>query len=239
MTGVFAALAAGAVAVGSLHALAPDHWVPFVALARARRWTTGRTLVTTALCGVDHVTVSVFLGLLGLLFGVGLLEAVGERMEALVGALLIGFGFAYAVWGLRQAARAHLGRHLPGFPHQHSCGLTGAGNAAASRDPRLEGPADAATSARLTAWSLFLIFSADPCVAVIPLLFAAAPLGFLPTVTLVVLYEIATIGTMTLLVASARAAAGTVRAAWLDRYGDAAAGGVIAFVGLAVAVLGW
>jgi hypothetical protein len=32
------ALMLAAAAVGSLHTLAPDHWMPFAALARARNW---------------------------------------------------------------------------------------------------------------------------------------------------------------------------------------------------------
>jgi nickel/cobalt exporter len=59
---LFTVLALAAVTVGSLHSLAPDHWVPFAALARAERWSTGRTAWVTLLCGLGHVTVSVLLG---------------------------------------------------------------------------------------------------------------------------------------------------------------------------------
>jgi nickel/cobalt exporter len=241
--GLFTALAAGAVTVGSLHALAPDHWVPFAALARAQRWSTSRTIVTTALCGFGHVTVSVLLGLLGLVFGVGLLQALGERMEAVAGILLVGFGLVYGMWGLRRAARAALDRRVHGHAHvgAHAHAEAPGGDppglhAFDTLDSRAEREA---FPPRLTAWGLFLIFSADPCVAVIPLLFASAPLGVLRTVVIVALYEMATIGTMILLVTPARAAARALRVRWVDRYGDAVAGGVIAVVGLAVAAFGW
>ena len=75
--------------------------------------------------------------------------------------------------------------------------------------------------------------------AVIPLLFAAAPLGARPTAGIVVLYEIATLATMAGLVAAARAGVRQLHFGWLDRYGDAAAGAVIAAVGIAVLGLGW
>ena len=215
MPGVLGALALGAVAVGSLHTLAPDHWVPFAALARARGWSAARTARITLACGFGHVTASVLLGLAGLLFGLEMVRAFGARMEAVAGILLFGFGLAYGAWGLRRAA----GRKLHGHAHAHYDHV------------HEERPA--------TAWSLFLLFSADPCVAVIPILFAAAPLGAAPTVAIVLLYEVATIGTMVLLVLPARAGARTLRAAWLDRYGDAAAGGIIATVGLVVTALGW
>jgi hypothetical protein len=73
---------------------------------------------------------------------------------------------------------------------------------------------------------------------VIPLMFAAAPLGLARTLAIVLLYEIGTLATMVALVLPARAGVKFLRAPWLDRYGDAAAGGVIATVGLAVTLLG-
>ncbi len=213
--GLFGTLAAAAVTLGSLHTLAPDHWAPFAALARAQNWSAGRTARITLACGFGHVTVSALLGLVGLVLGLQMVRAFGERMEAVAGVLLIAFGLAYGIWGLRRAA----GRRLHGHAH--------------ARYDHVHDPS------RKTAWTLFLLFSADPCVAVIPLLFAAAPLGAPATTAIVLLYELATIGTMVALVLPARAGARVLRAAWLDRYGDATAGGVIAAVGLVVAGLGW
>ena len=96
-TSALLALAAGAASIGALHSLAPDHWVPFAALARARGWSTWRTARITALCGLGHVTVSAALGLLALWFGLETLELFGERLEAVAGILLIAFGVAYGV----------------------------------------------------------------------------------------------------------------------------------------------
>jgi putative Mn2+ efflux pump MntP len=212
--GLFATLALAAITVGSLHTLAPDHWVPFAALSRARGWSAARTARITIACGFGHVTVSALLGLAGLAFGLTMIRAFGERMEALAGVLLIGFGMAYGIWGLRKAA----GRKLHGHAHSHYDHVHDA--------------------SRTTARTLFLLFSADPCVAVIPLLFAAAPLGAARTAGVVLLYEAATIGTMVALVLPARAGAAVFRAGWLDRWGDAAAGAVIAVVGITVTALG-
>jgi hypothetical protein len=212
---LFATLALAAVSLGALHTAAPDHWVPFAAVARARGWSAGRTARVTALCGFGHVTASVLLGLLGLFFGLEMLQTFGRRMESVAGLLLIGFGLVYAFWGLRNAA----GHHLHGHTHKHYDHV---------HEP-----------SRVTAWSLFLLFSADPCVAVIPILFTAAPLGAARTVAVVILYEAATIATMVLLVLPARAGASLLRGKWLDHYGDAAAGGTIAAVGVVVTLLGW
>lgn len=135
-------------------------------------------------------------------------------MSAVAPLLLIAFGAAYGLWGLRRA----LGKRLHGHAHVHYDHV---------HEP-------SAMSAR----TLFLLFSADPCVAVVPLMFAAAPLGVARTLAVVLFYEVATLATMLLFVLPASAGARMLRAQWLDRYGDAAAGGVIAAVGLTVTVLG-
>ncbi len=226
--GLTFALAAAAIGIGSVHALAPDHWMPFATLARAERWSAKRTAALTALCGLGHVTVSVVLGLVAALFGLELIDRLGRRLESLGGFLLIAFGLAYGLWGLHRAVRARWHDHRTGdvHPHWHA--------APHGRDhhhsDRREG--------RVTAWTLFVVFSVDPCVAAIPLVFAAAPLGVATTAAVVLAYEAATIGTMVLLALPARSAVALVSGAWADRYGDALAGGVIAAVGLAVVALG-
>lgn len=212
--GLFLALGGAALSLGALHTLAPDHWLPFAALARAQGWSAGRTARVTFLCGFGHVTVSALLGLLGLAFGRAVFESAGRKMEAVAGLLLIGFGLGYGVWGLRRAA----GRRVHGHAHAHYDHLHDA--------------------SKTTAWSLFLLFSADPCVAVIPLLFAAAPLGAARAAGIVLLYEAATIGTMIALVLPARAGVSRLRLPWLDHWGDAAAGGLIAATGVVVMALG-
>jgi hypothetical protein len=201
------ALAVAAASVGALHSLAPDHWVPFTVLSRAQGWSRTRTARITLLCGFGHVTVSVALGLLGLVLGSAVLQAMGEKLEAVAGVLLVGFGIAYGAWGLRRAVHHRLHAHA----HSHE---------------------------RNTAWALFLLFCADPCVAVVPILFAAAPLGALPATAVVVTYEMATMGTMIALVLFAHAGVSALRAPWIDRYGHGAAGGLIAATGLVLMVLG-
>ncbi len=212
---LFASLAVAAITLGSLHSLAPDHWLPIAAVARARSWSRARTARVAFFCGLGHVTVSVLLGLLALMFGAQLFESLGERMVSVAGLLLIGFGVAYAIWGLRGAFahRIH-GHHHHHYDHVH--------------DP-----------SRVSTWSLFLIYCADPCVAVIPIMFAAAPLTLIETSSIVVAYEVATIGTMVALVALAHSGAQLFKGNWVERYGDSAAGALIVVTGILVAILDW
>ena len=218
------ALVMAAAAVGSMHTLAPDHWVPFAAIARAERWSARRTALVTALCGLGHVTVSAVLGLASAWLGLELVQALGRRLEAVAGVLLIGFGVVYGLWGVHTSLRRGWHEHGHGQLHWHS-GPHGHSHPGGSR---------------MTAWTLFLLFSADPCVAVIPLVFAAAPLGWASVLSVAGAYEVATIGTMIALVLPARAVASTSHVGgWADRYADAFAGGVIAATGLAVVGFGW
>jgi hypothetical protein len=211
----FSTLALAAAAIGSLHTAAPDHWVPFAALSRARRWSARRTAAVTLGCGFGHVTVSAIFGLAGLFFGVRLLRALGEKLGAVAPLLLVAFGVVYGLLGLRRA----LAPRLHGHAHAHYDHV---------HDP-----------SHASAWTLFLLFSADPCIAVAPLIVAAAPLGVSRAIAVVLVYEAATLGTMLAFVLPARAGVRVLRAPWIDRWGDAAAGGVIAGVGLLVAGLGW
>jgi hypothetical protein len=208
-------LAAAAVSIGALHSLAPDHWIPIAAVGRARGWSIARTARVALLCGFGHVTVSVVLGLAALAAGVGAMRVVGDHVAAISGVLLVGFGLAYALWGLRRNLSGHLhGHHHDDYDHVH--------------DP-----------SRVSVWTLLAIYSADACVAVIPILFAAAPLPAASTVGIIAAYEVATVGTMVALVALARAGAGALRGRWMERWGDGAAGASIALTGVAVALLGW
>jgi hypothetical protein len=155
------------------------------------------------------------LGLLALMFGAQLFQSLGERMVSVAGLLLIGFGVAYAVWGLRGAFAHRLhGHHHHHYDHVH--------------DP-----------SRVSAWSLFLIYCADPCVALIPILFAAAPLSTAQTVTIIAAYEVSAVSAMVVLVALAHSGAQLLKSRWLERYGDAAAGALIVTTGVMVALLGW
>ena len=65
----------------------------------------GRALLVEADCGLGHVLSSVFLGLAGVLLGIQVMKL--EVFEAFRGSiaawLLIGFGFAYFLWGIRRA----------------------------------------------------------------------------------------------------------------------------------------
>lgn len=216
------ALMITAATIGSLHSVAPDHWLPFAALARARKWSVLRTTQLTFLCGFGHVTVSALLGIIGLFVGLEAVHAFGSTLEANATLLLIGFGLAYMTWGLWRIFRGrllHQVDHVEGIRHDHGHG----------HDHH---------HGKLTAWSLFLLFCADPCVAVMPMIVAASAAGWHAVISVVLVYEAATIATMIVLVTTAYAGVQKLRFAWVDRYGDAVAGALIVVVGTLLSVFG-
>jgi nickel/cobalt transporter (NicO) family protein len=219
-----AALAAAAAAAGALHSLAPDHWVPFAALARARNWTPPRTARLAFLCGFGHVTVSALFGVLAVILGREALERYGASMQSAAPLLLIGFGAAYMTWGLWRSAHRrllHQADHLAGVLHDH-----GHGHAHQHRPG-------------MTEWGLFLLFCADPCIALIPVIVAASGGGWSSVLTVIVAYEIATIAAINILVHAAHTGARQLRFAWIDQHGDAVAGAMMLTVGALVAILGF
>jgi len=202
---VTATLIITAALIGSIHTLAPDHWVPFAALGRARGWSAWRTARTTFFCGFGHVTVSAALGIAALVAGLKAVHAMGSRLESYATVLLIGFGVAYMLWGFWRSSI-----------HAHGHG-----------------------GKNMTEWGLFLVYSADPCVAVIPMIIAASAGGWTAVALVTIAYEIATIATMIVLATGMLAGVKRMTLHWADHYGDAVAGGVIVFVGVAMLVLGW
>ncbi len=108
-------LAITTASIGFIHTLiGPDHYVPFIMMAWARKWSLLKTTVITFLCGIGHVASSVVLGLAGVALGiaVGKLEMFESFRGNIAAWLLIAFGLVYFVWGLH---RAYLNK-----PHTHS-----------------------------------------------------------------------------------------------------------------------
>ncbi len=219
MNGFSWTLVLAAATVGALHTMAPDHWMPFAALARARHWTPMRAARTTILCGFGHVTVSAALGIAAAFAGLGVIRLLGGQLAGLATWLLMAFGTVYMIWGLRRSLRRDPLAVIHPHDHHHVHGHNDHDHG-------------------LTEWSLFLLFSADPCVAVIPMIIASAGAGWHTVGAVVLAYELATIGTMVVLVVTAHAGARALHAPWIDRYGDAVAGALIVSVGAAMAVLG-
>ncbi|MCG8404451.1 MAG: hypothetical protein MI923_04550 [Phycisphaerales bacterium] len=231
MAEISGSLAAAAVMIGFVHTVAgPDHYLPFVTMSRAGRWSLTRTIVITLICGVGHILGSVILGFVGIGLGLGLdlIKTIEQTRGQFAGWLLIGFGLMYLVWGTRRAVRgrshAHIHAHEDGTIHCHE--HTHSGDHAHVH--KTESPS-------LTPWALFIIFVLGPCEALIPLLmFPAFQGGFADVLWVVLLFGVTTLATMTTIVAAACVGLRSIRFSFLERYQHALAGGIVLVCGLAI-----
>lgn len=99
------ALILTAFSVGLLHTLfGPDHYLPFVMISWARKWSALKTACITFLCGIGHILSSVVLGLIGVALGIMVkkLEIIESFRGDIAAWLLIAFGLVYFVWGLHR-----------------------------------------------------------------------------------------------------------------------------------------
>lgn len=234
-------LLATAATIGLVHTLAgPDHYVPFIAMARVGNWSWQRTMLVTALCGVGHVLGSVVLGLVGIAIGLALsgIEAFEGFRGDIAAWLLLSFGVAYAAWGVRHALRrrrhAHVHVHTDGTVHDHWHDHTGehAHVHAPPLVPAAEAAAGGASVSRMTPWVLFTIFVFGPCEPLIPLLmYPAAESHWMAAVLVALVFSAATIGTMLVVVAAAHVGLARLSLSRFEPYSHLAAGAALAACG--------
>lgn len=95
-------LIASAAAVGILHTLVPDHWVPIAVLAKRFGWTRFQTGRAAAVAGVGHTLSTLAIGVVVWIAGLSLAVRFGNLLSAFSGIALVGFGLWIAIGALRQ-----------------------------------------------------------------------------------------------------------------------------------------
>lgn len=230
-----AILAGTAASLGLVHTiLGPDHYLPFIVLARSRQWSRFKTAMITFVCGLGHILSSVILGIVGIFLGIAVfkLEAIESWRGEVAGWFLIAFGITYFIWGVHRAIRnkphAHAHFHSNGEQHIHT--HTHDGNHTHIH----EHPND-----HFTPWILFLIFVFGPCEPLIPLLiYPAAQHNFLSVALVAAVFGIATIATMMAIVLISVQGLSRFRWAGMERFSHAVAGLTIFLCGGAIKFLG-
>ena len=227
-------LSGTAVLIAFIHTvMGPDHYLPFIMLGRANRWSTRKVAAVSALCGIGHVLSSVVLGTIGIMAGIAIrnLELFESYRGEIASFLLIGFGIAYAAWGVRQAIRNR--------PHAHSH-LRPDGKAYFHKHGHSKDYSHAHLQEKPTTfWAIFIIFVLGPCEPLIPLLmFPAATHGWIGVSIVTILFGVVTIGTMTTIAVLGSKGLRLVTSNWIERYVHALAGGAIAMSGIAITAFG-
>ncbi len=86
---------AGALLVGAIHALIPNHWLPLVAIARAEKWEKYELMLVASITASAHVLGTVILGIVLGLVGTKLAHEYEGYVHVIAPLLLIAFGLAY------------------------------------------------------------------------------------------------------------------------------------------------
>ena len=226
-------LAMAAATIACVHTLAgPDHYLPFIALSRARRWSFRKTLMWTAICGCGHVWSSVMLGTIGAAIGWSLSRV--KWLEALRGGIagwaLLGFGMLYCIWGLFKAngnaAHKHFDIYQDGsvyvYEHKHRETIN-------QKDRHA-----------VTPWVMFVIFVLGPCEPMIPLLYIpAVKNSWYGMLLLIIIYTFFTLVIMIGMVVSGYYGSSIIKIQKLEPYTHALGGFTIFICGAGMLFMGW
>ncbi len=215
LVGTAAAAAAG-------HALIPDHWLPYVLMARARGMSRGRAAVMAAAGAVAHLFSTVLVGLLFALAGDMVATSISAGLDRAVGLVVIGLGLYFVsrgwpVWP-REAG-----------PHdQEPHGEEGSGRAEAEHRHAHPHPRRAGSD-----YTLGAILGIRPCAEAIPIFLAASTKGVFSSLAAVAAWSTVTVISMVGIVWLSARGLETLRFAWLGRHGQLISGAIIVAVGVA------
>lgn len=229
-------LLVSAASLGFIHTLlGPDHYLPFIVLSRARKWSQSKTMWITFVSGVGHVAGSVIIGILGVAMGISLnkLEAFESSRGEMVGWLLIVFGLGYTIYGIIKFIKNGGHTHLPKFLVPKS--IRELQHLPESEDERVK-----EDSTKLTPWILFLIFVFGPCEVLIPLLiFPAAEHNTFGVVAVSIVFGLATILTMMTIVYAGFKGTSIIKFKKGEKSWHLIAGLIILISGIGMTFMGW
>jgi sulfite exporter TauE/SafE len=222
-----------AASIALLHTIAgPDHYLPFIALAKTRNWCVGKTIFWVITCGCGHVWSSVLLGLGGAALGwsISSLQIVEGIRGGIAGWALLVFGLAYMIWGFwnihKNKSHKHFDQYENGelyvYEHKH-------GQAVQSSERH-----------KVTPWVMFLIFLLGPCEPMIPLLFyPAAQASWSGMLTVIITYTICTLIAMIAMVLIGYYSINIFKSAVLERFMHPLGGAAILICGIGMVFIGW
>lgn len=224
-----------AISIGFIHTLlGPDHYLPFIVLSQAKKWSLRKTMIITFLCGLGHVLSSVVLGLIGIAVGVSVTKLVAvETFRGNIAAwLFIAFGLVYMIISIRNLIKkrkhSHSHFHIDGENHLHEHNHYNEHTHIHQQDV-----------VKTTPWILFLIFVFGPCEPLIPILmYPAAENNISGSIIVSILFSVATVGTMMSIVLAFKLGVNKINLQPVEKYSHLIAGAMIFFSGLAIQFLG-
>jgi sulfite exporter TauE/SafE len=222
-----------AITISCLHTVTgPDHYVPFIALSKSKKWSVNKTIFWTLICGIGHVGSSVVLGLAGIAFGWSLSKLTWfENVRGgISGWAMLLLGLSYTAYAFIQLKQNRLHRHFDVyedgsmyvFEHQH------------------EGVVYPQQKRRVTPWVMFIVFVLGPCEPLIPLLsFPAAQHSMHGIAILITVFTLFTLLTMVTMVLLGYYGISLFQTQKLEKYMNVIAGTTVSICGIGMLFLGW
>ena len=236
MTSEFTLLLLTAISVAFIHTLSgPDHYLPFIMITKARKWSLVKTSWFTVLCGLGHVGGSIVLGFIGIAFGIALakLELFESVRGNLIAWLFTAFSLVYLVWAIYRVLRGkkhtHIHYHKNSHTHVHEH----------NHHAEHMHVHDEKSKAKITPWILFTIFVFGPCEPLIPIvMFPAAKHNWMQLAVVTGTFSIITILTMLTVVLVASFGIKFFPLKVMEKYSHVMAGSTILLCGLGMVFLG-
>lgn len=226
-----------AATIGFVHTLlGPDHYLPFIMMSKARKWSMIKTTWITFLCGAGHIGSTVVLGIVGISLGIAVskIEVFESFRGGIAAWLLIAFGLVYFLWGMRKAIRNR--------PHEHVHSHNGDSNHTHLHShTRLHLHVhNKKNNLNITPWVLFTVFLFGPCETLIPLLMYPAAKNNLSSLILVTLvFGVVTILTMLGVVLISSFGISFLSMKKIERFAHALTGMMILLCGIGIQFAGF
>ncbi len=205
---VLLSLVAGGFAAAFLHAALPTHWLPFVLVGRAQRWSLPRSLMAVTAAGLAHIATTVVVGSLIVAAGMALDEVVAGFLPYLSALLLFGFGAFYLIRAvIRRPA-------LAGGPAMDL--------------------AEPAVSHAAAFWGLVAVMALSPGEVLLPIYMSSAQEGVGALALLTLAFAVGTVLGMATFTTLARAGASVLKLERWARYEGAILGIALIAIGLLI-----
>lgn len=202
------------VAVGILHTMVPDHWVPITLIARQKKWSKSETAKAALQAGTGHVVTTLLIALVVWIAGVAVAAQFGHLVDTISSFALIGFGLWIAIGSWREMHNEHGHRHGDEYhPHEH----------------HKDDHSHSHTSKRT---ALLLILGSSPMIEGIPAFFAAGKYGVSLIIPMAILFAVSTIATYVFLCVYSTTLLHNVKFVAFEKYGEVLSGAFIALIGL-------
>jgi cytochrome c biogenesis protein CcdA len=206
------ALVLSASFIGLIHSFAPGHWLPIILLAKSHRWSLGRTLGGAVVASLGHMFVAIIIGLGVIILGTTLVDRNLELIEKYSGYFIGAFGIIYAGSSF--------------FRHSHC-------ESHAHHGPEI--PKNKSLKKRLP-WVFLFSIGLSPCLAILPVILAAIPIGSLAVSLTVLAYCLGVV--LALLCATLLVSMGISKLDHpiFEHYGDVITGLTVALMGFTLLI---